>query len=277
VRHSDQYTIMMFTSNDVSRVELALAQYNRHPKIVIVDNDSKDGTVELVKSLRPDVIVVTKPNNGYPDSASVSAGIQACETEWVLLTIVSEFPTIETFRQIDEFFISKQSEYYDGIFIYRQSITGGYPTHVNRPLFGKWSLRHAQPNVAFMRISSYAPDLGRIHFECNIRSGWSRIKLLDPKICFLIHVRSHEPHVNIKKLITYASIHAEQVPIKSKALLSSHHLFPLILIGLVVRSIFWVGLRNTFSRIPFETLFYQALYRALVDYFRGRPNMARAK
>jgi GT2 family glycosyltransferase len=81
VRHSDQYTIMMFTSNDVSRVELALAQYNRHPKIVIVDNDSKDGTVELVKSLRPDVIVVTKPNNGYPDSASVSAGIQACETE----------------------------------------------------------------------------------------------------------------------------------------------------------------------------------------------------
>lgn len=53
-------------------------------EVVVVDNGSGDGSVEMVKALFPEVRVLALPTNrGFP--AGVNAGLAATRSEWVLL------------------------------------------------------------------------------------------------------------------------------------------------------------------------------------------------
>jgi len=63
-------------------LEKALAQVDEETELVVVDNGSTDGSVELVREHFPDVVLVTLPRNlGF--AGGVSRGIAATSSEWV--------------------------------------------------------------------------------------------------------------------------------------------------------------------------------------------------
>jgi GT2 family glycosyltransferase/glycosyltransferase involved in cell wall biosynthesis len=63
-------------------LECALARVDEETQLVVVDNGSSDGSVELVREEFPDVLLVTLPRNlGF--AGGVAQGIAATRSEWV--------------------------------------------------------------------------------------------------------------------------------------------------------------------------------------------------
>ncbi len=77
-------TIVIVTFNSARVIGECLAAVPPGVKLCLVDNDSRDNTLELVRQLRPDAQIIINPDNlGF--GAAVNMGARQVDTEFVLL------------------------------------------------------------------------------------------------------------------------------------------------------------------------------------------------
>jgi len=85
--HNDVVSVTIVTYNSgrfIKRcLESVLAQRYPHKEVVVVDNGSSDGTVELVRSNFPDVTLIEAENDGL--AAGWNRGISESDSRYVLL------------------------------------------------------------------------------------------------------------------------------------------------------------------------------------------------
>ena len=82
----DEIAVVLVTHNDRERLLDALVSVpfaRETAEVVVVDNASTDGTVEVVRRAFPEVRLLEGPNDGY--GAAANRGIAACSAPFVLL------------------------------------------------------------------------------------------------------------------------------------------------------------------------------------------------
>jgi GT2 family glycosyltransferase/lipopolysaccharide/colanic/teichoic acid biosynthesis glycosyltransferase len=97
------YNVKYFIEQAVYAVQNALK--NIHAEIIVVDNNSSDGSVEMIQQKFPDVIVIANTDNkGF--STANNQGIKISKGEYILLlnpdTVVQEDTFEKTIRFMDE-------------------------------------------------------------------------------------------------------------------------------------------------------------------------------
>ena len=76
-------SVVIPTWNEAGNIRHVLAQLERFDDIVIVDGMSQDGTVEIARSIRPDVRVIERPPQGKGDA--LRAGFEAATGDVIVM------------------------------------------------------------------------------------------------------------------------------------------------------------------------------------------------
>lgn len=101
-------TFLVFTYNEESRVEFMLRCIQGHGEIVVIDNYSKDKTLEIASKYTNNLY--TYKNPGYIENESTMAfALSRVKTKWVYLTYVDELIPKELLKQLIE--LSNQDQY----------------------------------------------------------------------------------------------------------------------------------------------------------------------
>ena len=92
-------TVLLTAFNDEQSIPLAVADFRSHPlvrRVIVVDNNSSDGTVEAAKAAGAETIVETVPGYGRCVYRALSEGLRCEDTQ---LTVLCEGDM--TFRAAD--------------------------------------------------------------------------------------------------------------------------------------------------------------------------------
>lgn len=127
------YTVILGTFNEEKRVELILKNFHGRANIVIFDNYSTDGTLEIARKYTDNIIQVG--NKGWLAPEDVKFRFDHVKTDYVLIAYCGQFhpfPLIELYDKISS------EKVYQGIAVYQQVYSYGRPCNAyGRPLKNK--------------------------------------------------------------------------------------------------------------------------------------------
>lgn len=91
---------LVITFNERENIERLLSALSRVPQVVVVDSGSTDGTLEIARSMRPDIKVVTRLFDSFAQQCNF--GLAQLKTEWVLSLDADYILTPEIVAEIAE-------------------------------------------------------------------------------------------------------------------------------------------------------------------------------
>jgi hypothetical protein len=98
-----QLTVVLTAFNDEQSIGLAVADFRAHPlvrRVIVVDNNSRDGTVDAAKAAGAETIVETAPGYGRCVYRALSEGVRCQDTQ---LTVLCEGDMTFRAADIDKF------------------------------------------------------------------------------------------------------------------------------------------------------------------------------
>ena len=154
-------TILLLTSNECDRIENILLRYLKYCKVIVLDNNSSDGTKEIATKLG--VKVIQREKLGLPEKKDLINGVNQAVTEWVHVGVCSEVLTGKLLRIITEITRINSSNI-KAIAVSRESHTWGKSTHKIR--FGVKRVKgRIEDNFRFIKKSNIDWNRSRIHYE----------------------------------------------------------------------------------------------------------------
>jgi glycosyltransferase involved in cell wall biosynthesis len=154
-------TILLLTYNEVNRLEQLLERYTQYCEVILLDNFSTDGTLDIAKKFN--VKIVSRVKNGVPTIDDYINGVNNTKNEWIHIGSCSEILSNRLLKKIVEI-SSDQSSPYSAISIKRVGYTWGVITHSYRAGVRKRS-NEVQDCFRFLKKSVIDWGKARIHYE----------------------------------------------------------------------------------------------------------------
>jgi glycosyltransferase involved in cell wall biosynthesis len=119
-------SVVILTKNEEKNILDCLETVSWADEIIIVDDDSKDRTVEIVENLKLKNLKVVSGELHEDFSAQRNFALSKSSSEWVLFLDADERVTTELRREINDFLIEeKNSPKFDGMYIRRKDMLWG--------------------------------------------------------------------------------------------------------------------------------------------------------
>ena len=103
---SPKITFVIFTYNEVSRIETVIKNFQPFGKILLADNNSTDGTIELAKKNGCDVFLRKEEYVFVENQKLVNQLYEVITTEWIYWAFADEMVDLATLKIIEEIVIS---------------------------------------------------------------------------------------------------------------------------------------------------------------------------
>ena len=163
------YTVVLGVYNEEERLELALRNFFGKAEIIIIDNFSKDKTVEIAKKYTDQVYSYKNPGN--QDKGYYKFALSLVKTDYVYFASAAEIVPIALLKEFHR--ISKENTKYKAIAFMRKSISYGVWTHRN------WSNPETiKRNARFIRKECIDIEAHEIHSEIKNNIPKSEVLLL---------------------------------------------------------------------------------------------------
>jgi glycosyltransferase involved in cell wall biosynthesis len=192
----DQLTIVVFTFNEEKRLPWVIRNFSDFARILVVDNESTDQTVEIAKAAGCNVLI--NKNQGWvEDALTVERVFEAAETEWIYWGFADEMIKPDSLG-----FISKaiSSGLYDIIKLQRKNY-----------YYGKFCYGAlASYQTKFFKNEAIDFTGNKIHNFGKEVVPSNRI-FLTPSDCFVGHFIDDDISSYLNKINRYTDTEAEQL------------------------------------------------------------------
>jgi len=199
-------TILITTFNEKDRLDLIIKRYSEYAEIILLDNHSEDGTIELARNYG--IKVVKRRKKGGLEIGDIISGVEIAGGEWIHLCGCSEVLTDGLLKKIR---LLIDANKYDAIAIGRKSYTWGFNTH-----YVKYGYQQVGCNIEdnFRFINKHKIDWNksRIHFETPGTIEKNRVKFLTEDDENIIHhFREGNPYLINEKHALYSDMEAKSI------------------------------------------------------------------
>ena len=105
----DRLTFVIFTYNEEARLPSVIKNFQSYGRILVVDNDSSDKTVEIARAAGCDVLI--NKNGGWVEDEETTAKVKvAVQTEWIFWGFADEFLSKETLDHVVQIIRGDQAD-----------------------------------------------------------------------------------------------------------------------------------------------------------------------
>lgn len=162
MKHKSNLTILMLTYNEANRIEFLLKRYTKFCEVIILDNFSTDGTLEIANKYNIKIINRIRP--GLPTIDDLKNGANNTANEWIHIGACSEVLPEELLNCIISVTSNKETQY-RGVSVIRTGYTWGELTHVYRSGSKFNSNGQIEDSFRFVKKSEILWHNSRIHYE----------------------------------------------------------------------------------------------------------------
>ncbi len=155
-------TILLLTYNEIDRIEFLLKRYTKLCEVILLDNYSTDGTLEVANNYKVKVINRIKP--GLPTIDDLKNGANSTDNEWIHIGACSEVLPEELMSRIIKVTSDLETEY-KAVSVIRIGYTWGEVTHVYRAGNKINSNGKIEDSFRFVKKSEILWDKAKIHYE----------------------------------------------------------------------------------------------------------------
>ena len=155
-------TILLLTFNEIDRIEYLLSRYTKYCEVILLDNNSVDGTLEIAKKYNVKVLPRLKP--GLPTIDDLKHGSQNTSNEWIHIGACSEILPRNLLHTITNITSEKNTKY-EAFAITRVGYTWGGKSHVYRSGNIKNARGKVEDAFRFIKKSSVHWQSSKIHYE----------------------------------------------------------------------------------------------------------------
>jgi len=186
-------TFVLFTSNEESRIELALRNFAGWGELLVIDNYSTDQTVEIVRRYT-DNIVFHRNSGHVDDAATYQVVCQNARTDWVYRGFAGEAVPYELLVEMSRI---TQSEGVSVVRIAKRNISYGVETR-------NWALGY-HPRLA--RKTGISFDGCGIHALGRIIASSRQVVTLPRSSCYCIYqFRDYNVELTAKSFASYIKL-----------------------------------------------------------------------
>lgn len=189
-------SIVILTKNEEKNIVDCLESVIWADEIIIVDDNSEDRTVEIVKNINNKKIKIYKHSLNDDFSEQRNYGLSKTSKKWVMFVDADERVSIQLKEEINAIIINRENSNTKGYIIKRKDI-----------LWGKL-LKHGETgNISFLRLSQRDAGIwiGTVHEKWNVTG---RVSYLDSSLFHYPH-----PIVNefLREINFYSTIRAGEL------------------------------------------------------------------
>lgn len=229
---SKKLSLLICTYNEISRLDLIIRRYSKFAEVILLDNQSDDGTIELASYYG--IKVINRLKKGFLTIEDIKRGVDECSGEWVHLGGCSEVLTNDLLGLVCE---TINENIYEAIALSRKSYTWGFNTHNVRYGYKKNGL-YIFDNFRFINKKKIDWKKSKIHFELPARIETSKVKFFPKSGNLTIHhFREGEPYLINVKHAFYCDVEAKAVYESSGAINSAKLLIKIFLSPIKVLAI----------------------------------------